>query len=826
MSDIYERANAGDIEALEDLLRILYDQKSDELFHWVEKALQADSENLIFLNYMGICYIEYGWGVTPDEDKAIEYYRRAAELGNEIAACNLAWTFYERKDPEAFKWAEKTYELDEAKGAGVLAVMYKEGIGVPVNEEAAFEWNLKGAEAGDIRAQNALAVQYLYGEGCPVNIREALDWLKTSAEGGNVDAAKNLSLIYRTNEFIPTDMETSIQYAIMAAEATYPELNPLYDIADMYCNGNGVEKNLQKALELYKIVADNGNVECMENVGVMYSNEKYGIPRDIEKAIEYFERAAVLGSKKAMYNLKLLYREKYHEEYEKYYYSKIQMWADEGNLSVLTELAILYHDGIGIERDVDKGNALIRSAADAGEARALSIVSKMLFDENDPEAEKYIIKSLQAGNDDAKVLLGKMYTSGGAFADKEVEGIKLLRESAEQDKNPEAMYAFAKYEEKDDKRVEWWEKAAELGHREALYRLTDLKYTLGKFEEAEKWAKLGLDRGIIGCTNLYADMLYYKRVGTDSEQNTAYTYYEKTANAGNAYGMKMLGKCYLFNVGGAVDSPAKAIEYLTKAIEFQSTDPEALIYLGCAYSKEGSTKNPDKAAKYLRQGLDNWETHNKKDPMYVAAANILFDVYKEDHLENSAYLLMKQLVEAGFDECKMNLALCYIDGLGTSKDHGKAKMLLESVLRSSTCEEQEKELARNILSNLLRGDYGTDSSISGSVGGGTINHTGNSVSYRPSSSNSTKSGGCYIATCVYGSYDCPNVWVLRRYRDEKLAKSTLGRAIIKFYYATSPGLVRAFGDKKWFKDIWTGMLDSFVAKLKKEGFSDQKYYDR
>lgn len=25
--------------------------------------------------------------------------------------------------------------------------------------------------------------------------------------------------------------------------------------------------------------------------------------------------------------------------------------------------------------------------------------------------------------------------------------------------------------------------------------------------------------------------------------------------------------------------------------------------------------------------------------------------------------------------------------------------------------------------------------------------------------------GCYVATCVYGSYDCPEVWTLRRFRD-------------------------------------------------------------
>ena len=36
-----------------------------------------------------------------------------------------------------------------------------------------------------------------------------------------------------------------------------------------------------------------------------------------------------------------------------------------------------------------------------------------------------------------------------------------------------------------------------------------------------------------------------------------------------------------------------------------------------------------------------------------------------------------------------------------------------------------------------------------------------------------KTGGCYVATAVYGSYDCPQVWTLRRYRDDILAKNCL-----------------------------------------------------
>ena len=33
-----------------------------------------------------------------------------------------------------------------------------------------------------------------------------------------------------------------------------------------------------------------------------------------------------------------------------------------------------------------------------------------------------------------------------------------------------------------------------------------------------------------------------------------------------------------------------------------------------------------------------------------------------------------------------------------------------------------------------------------------------------------------------GSYDCPEVWTLRRFRDNKLSQSFLGNLFIRFYY--------------------------------------------
>lgn len=96
-----------------------------------------------------------------------------------------------------------------------------------------------------------------------------------------------------------------------------------------------------------------------------------------------------------------------------------------------------------------------------------------------------------------------------------------------------------------------------------------------------------------------------------------------------------------------------------------------------------------------------------------------------------------------------------------------------------------------------------------------------SYSKKPSSS-----GGCYIATAVYGSYDCPQVWTLRRYRDDTLALTWYGRAFIRVYYAISPTLVRWFGHDAWFRKLWKDRLDLMVKKLNAEGIENTPYEDK
>ena len=114
----------------------------------------------------------------------------------------------------------------------------------------------------------------------------------------------------------------------------------------------------------------------------------------------------------------------------------------------------------------------------------------------------------------------------------------------------------------------------------------------------------------------------------------------------------------------------------------------------------------------------------------------------------------------------------------------------------------------------------------------SFQYTSANTEHRQATSSSNSSvkvgtgGGCYVATAVYGSYDCPEVWTLRRFRDYDLAESWYGRIFIRVYYAVSPAIVHWFGKMEWFQRFWRDRLDTLVKKLRDQGYEDGPYQDK
>ena len=78
-----------------------------------------------------------------------------------------------------------------------------------------------------------------------------------------------------------------------------------------------------------------------------------------------------------------------------------------------------------------------------------------------------------------------------------------------------------------------------------------------------------------------------------------------------------------------------------------------------------------------------------------------------------------------------------------------------------------------------------------------------------------KKGACYIATAVYGSYDSDEVLVLRRFRDEILKPTKIGRKMVAFYYKYSPYLSKKLKLNSVPSNVIKCLLNKFIKFLNK-----------
>jgi len=75
-------------------------------------------------------------------------------------------------------------------------------------------------------------------------------------------------------------------------------------------------------------------------------------------------------------------------------------------------------------------------------------------------------------------------------------------------------------------------------------------------------------------------------------------------------------------------------------------------------------------------------------------------------------------------------------------------------------------------------------------------------------------GNCFIATAAFGSYLEPEVRVLRQFRDDFLLSHRAGRAIVAWYYRTSPPVAAIIRDHDWMRAVVRVSLSPAVYGIK------------
>lgn len=81
------------------------------------------------------------------------------------------------------------------------------------------------------------------------------------------------------------------------------------------------------------------------------------------------------------------------------------------------------------------------------------------------------------------------------------------------------------------------------------------------------------------------------------------------------------------------------------------------------------------------------------------------------------------------------------------------------------------------------------------------------------STKKSNSSGCYIATMAYGSYEHPQVIVLRKFRDNVLLNYFIGKLFVEFYYFTSPKMVLVLKNQITLNTIIRKILDKFIDRI-------------
>ena len=126
-----------------------------------------------------------GKGAPQNDEKAVECYQKAAELGLAEAQNSLGEIYYDFGIMQSERIAKLIKEIVVQKAAehGTESQCYEEAI----------KWYRKAAEQGYADAQCNLGDMYYLGWGVPEDCEEAAKWYQKAARQGNIAAQKALA---------------------------------------------------------------------------------------------------------------------------------------------------------------------------------------------------------------------------------------------------------------------------------------------------------------------------------------------------------------------------------------------------------------------------------------------------------------------------------------------------------------------------------------------------------------------------------------------------------------------------------------------------------
>ena len=281
------------------------------------RANQGDKVAQFCLAYM----LKHGMGVIePKPNKALEWYKKAAEQGY-VPAQNNLFVLYVRRALDAANESKRTENAEKAENW--LRMAAEEGyppaqFNIYISDlDKDVKWLEKAAEKNYPPAQNELGALYYSGKNDIVrNPKKAVEFFRKAADKGNAKAQFYLGVCYDRGMGVKQNDKEAFKWYEESAKQGYGPAQ--FNLGAFFESGRGEAANEDEAIKWYFEAAINDEVDAQSNLAVLYKNrgDKANHEGDFEEANRWYEmanrwflRAAQQGNSVAQRNIGITFEE-------------------------------------------------------------------------------------------------------------------------------------------------------------------------------------------------------------------------------------------------------------------------------------------------------------------------------------------------------------------------------------------------------------------------------------------------------------------------------------------------------------------------------------
>ena len=371
---------------------------------------------------------------------------------------------------------------------------------------------------------------------------EAFPLLATACDGGGASGCTDLGYEYETGNGAEKDLTRAV--ALYRKGCDGGNALGCTDLGTHYEFGTGVEKDPAQAVALYRKACGAGQALGCTNLGVNYENGT-GVEKDPAQAVLFYRKGCDGGSALGCTNLGVQYEDgKGVERNPSQAVALYRKACDGGDPLGCTNLGYDYENGIGIEKDLTQAVALYRKACEGDNALGCRDLGTHYengtgVDKDLAQAVALYRKACGAGEPRGCNSLGYEYEAGTGVE-------KDLTQAA-------ALYR----------------KACDAGEPLGCTNLGNF-YKNGTGVETDPSQAVALFRKACeaseprGCTNLGYD--YENGAGVEKDLTQAVALYRKACEGGNALGCTDLGT-HFKNGTGVEKNVTQAVALYRKACD-------------------------------------------------------------------------------------------------------------------------------------------------------------------------------------------------------------------------------------------------------------------